>query len=185
MDTDIIIGYNVTFDLKILQSEFIRNGLEPIPLFEKYVVDPLSIWQKMRPRKLVDAYKEFCGKELINAHSAEADVAATAEVYQAMLKKFKIEDTPIEDLACMSLPPEWIGLSHHIQWLNNTPTFSFGQFQGKPVWRSLQDNSNYFAWMKKKSFDIHIIQVCEQAINKTEDEFIEWVQKAYPNQIET
>ena len=49
----------------------------------------------MEPRTLSAAYKFYCDKELIGAHSAEADTLATFEVLDAQVKKYegmKIKD---------------------------------------------------------------------------------------------
>jgi DNA polymerase-3 subunit epsilon len=37
----------------------------------------------MEPRNLTAAYKFYCSKELVNAHSAEADTLATYEILKA------------------------------------------------------------------------------------------------------
>lgn len=99
----VIVGYNFSFDLQILQAELQRNGFQPIQLHDKSIVDPLNIWRRLRPRKLTDTYKTFCGKDLPDAHNAEADVRATDEVFQAMRKSFDLEGTSIEEWSSSSI----------------------------------------------------------------------------------
>lgn len=42
----------------------------------------------MEQRTLVAAYKFYCGKDLADAHSAEADTLATYEVLKAQLDRY-------------------------------------------------------------------------------------------------
>lgn len=177
---EVIIGYNVLFDLQILQAELSRNGFKQIALNEKKILDPLNIWRRMRPRKLTDAYKKFCGKDLEGAHSAEADVKATAEVYSAMHKRFELDKLSIEELSAMSMPSDWVGISHHIKWRNKTPVFSFGKGNGKPVWDFIQSDPSYARWMKNADFPPHVTEICDNAVEMEKDEFLSWIAKSYP-----
>jgi DNA polymerase-3 subunit epsilon len=52
-------------------------------------VDIQNIFHKMEPRNLKAAYKFYCGKELVNAHSAEADTMATYEILLAQLDRYQ------------------------------------------------------------------------------------------------
>ena len=56
-----------------------------IDLKRRKFIDVQVIFMKMEPRTLSAAYKFFVGKELTDAHSAEADTMATYEVLQAQL----------------------------------------------------------------------------------------------------
>ena len=49
----------------------------------------MNIFHKMEARTLKAAYKFYCGKDLINAHSAEADTKATYEILLAQLKMYE------------------------------------------------------------------------------------------------
>ncbi|MCI5064965.1 3'-5' exonuclease [bacterium] len=175
-----IIGYNVTFDLQILQAEFQRHGFSPLSLAGKCIVDPLQIWRALRPRTLRDAYKKFCGKELVDAHSAEADVRATDEVFQAMRTHFELEDATPAELMALSLPADWIGISNQIRWQQGEPHFSFGKGKGKPVWEYLQKEPHYYQWMKKANFLPHVLEICEKATTEKKADFLGWVRENYP-----
>ena len=81
-------GYNsVRFDIPLLAEEFLRSGVD-IDLKRRKFVDVQVIFMKMEPRTLTAAYKFFVGKELKEAHSAEADTRATYEVLQAQLDHY-------------------------------------------------------------------------------------------------
>ena len=82
-------GYNSNrFDIPILMEEFLRAGMD-VDLSTRRMIDVQHIFYTMEPRTLTAAYKFFCEKELVDAHSAEADVAATIDVFQAQLKRYQ------------------------------------------------------------------------------------------------
>jgi len=98
-EADIIVGYNVAFDLEMLRSEYARlpDGHPAVQAFEdslsgKQIVDALRLWQRCEPRSLQHAHQRFVGNEFAAAHSASADVAATGRVLAGMLKHFKLDE---------------------------------------------------------------------------------------------
>lgn len=86
----VLIGYNLAFDIEMLQAEFLRNGGPPVDVSEKQLVDPLRLWQRCEPRSLQAAHRRFVGQEFAAAHSASADVAATGRVLRGMLSHFNL-----------------------------------------------------------------------------------------------
>ena len=81
-------GYNSNkFDLPLLAEEFLRAGTD-IDLKKRKFVDIQVIFHKKEQRTLSAAYKFYCDKELINAHSAEADTMATYEILKAQLDRY-------------------------------------------------------------------------------------------------
>ena len=74
-----IAGYNSNkFDLPLLVEEFLRCGMK-FDIRNRVFVDVQTIFHRMEPRTLSAAYKLYCNKDLVNAHSAEADTRATYE----------------------------------------------------------------------------------------------------------
>lgn len=88
---DIIVGYNVAFDLEMLRAEYARLE-RTIDLTGKQFVDAFRLWQRCEPRSLQHAHQRFVGNEFAAAHSAPADVAATGRVLTGMLKHFKLDE---------------------------------------------------------------------------------------------
>ena len=81
-------GYNSNrFDIPILMEEFLRAGME-VDLSTRKMVDVQHIFYKMEPRTLTAAYKYYCDKELVDAHSAEADVNATIDVFMSQIERY-------------------------------------------------------------------------------------------------
>jgi len=60
-------------------------------LKNRRIIDVQNIFHKMEPRTLRAAYKFYCYKEHVGAHSAEADTIATLEVLKAQLDKYQNE----------------------------------------------------------------------------------------------
>ena len=75
-----IAGFNSNrFDVPVLVEEFLRAGID-IDLTKRKFVDVQVIYHKLEQRTLSAAYKFYCGKDLEDAHTAEADTRATYEV---------------------------------------------------------------------------------------------------------
>src|SRR6201996_9088374 len=93
-DSD-LAGFNSNkFDIPMLMEEFLRAGAI-FDLDNRHFVDVQNIFHQMEQRTLKAAYRFYCGKDIINAHSAEADTRATMEVLLAQLDRYK--DTEFED----------------------------------------------------------------------------------------
>ena len=71
----------------MLAEEFLRIGME-FDCKGSKLVDVQKIFHSMEQRTLSAAYKFYCNKEIINAHSAEADITATYEVFEAQLERY-------------------------------------------------------------------------------------------------
>ena len=81
-------GYNFNyFDIPMLVEEFARVEVD-FSIKDKKFIDVQAIFHKNEPRDLKAAYKFYCGKELKNAHSAEADITATYDILLAQLEKY-------------------------------------------------------------------------------------------------
>ena len=86
-DSD-LAGFNSNrFDIPLLAEEFLRAEID-FDLKKALTVDVQTIFHKMEKRTLEAAYKFYCGKELVGAHSAQADTEATYEVLLGQLEKY-------------------------------------------------------------------------------------------------
>jgi DNA polymerase-3 subunit epsilon len=105
---DIIVGYNVAFDIAMLQAEYARlpedHACRALDLTGKQIIDALRLWQKCEPRSLQHAHQRFVGDQFAAAHSARADVAATGRVLAGMLKHFGLESLDWNQIAIVSDP---------------------------------------------------------------------------------
>lgn len=94
-----IAGFNSNrFDIPVLAEEFIRAGVS-IDLARHKFIDVQTIFHKMEQRTLIAAYKFYCGKDLEEAHSANADTRATYEVLKAQLDHYPSLKNDVEFLS--------------------------------------------------------------------------------------
>ena len=83
-----IAGFNSNkFDIPLLMEEFLRADVN-VDLSRHRFIDVQTIFHKMEQRTLVAAYKFYYGKNLEDAHSANADTKATYEVLKAQLDRY-------------------------------------------------------------------------------------------------
>lgn len=175
-----IIGYNIEFDISFLQAELVRNKLEPLDLKQTHLVDPLLIWRKCEPRNLGAAYQRFVGKELIGAHSAEADVAAAADVLFGMIEQFDLgEDW--EALAKLSglNRSSWVGPTYHLQIKDSEVVFGFGKFRNRSVVEvASSEDKTYLQWIiQKEDFPTHLKKVLSEGPLNSKTALAQWVSK--------
>jgi len=93
-----VAGFNVQYDLTILESELARHGLPTLasrlPRGIRPVVDPLVLdrhldkWRK-GPRKLIDMCATYAVDVVADdLHAADADVLATLDLIKAMAVRY-------------------------------------------------------------------------------------------------
>ncbi len=175
---DVIVGYNVSFDIGMLQAEFQRAGLPLLDLSNKLIIDPFRLWQQMERRTLQDAHRRFVGTEFEEAHSAAADIAATGRVLQGMLKEFKLSGQSWEEVADLCEPErrKWIGSSHHMQWKDGVPVIAFGKHAGTALHElAAGPDSGYLDWMMTKDFPEHVKRICEGVVHHRGEKLVEWI----------
>ncbi len=161
-------GYNSNkFDVPLLVEEFYRAEVK-FEIKGRRFVDVQNIFHKMEPRTLKAAYKFYCNKELINAHSSEADTLATYEVLKSQLEKYEGVDhtdkkgkttTPIindvKALSEFSFITKNADLVGHIVFNEkNTEVFNFGKHKTKSVEEIFQKEPSYYDWMMKSEFPL-------------------------------
>ena len=155
-----LAGYNSNrFDIPLLAEEFLRAGID-IDLRRRKFVDVQVIFMKMEQRTLAAASKFFLGKELIDAHSAEADTRATYEVLQAQLDRYSNLENDIGMLADFSTHNRNVDFAGRIV-LNDddVEVFNFGKHKGKPVTEVLAKDPGYYGWMINGDFPLYTKKV--------------------------
>lgn len=149
-----LAGYNSNhFDVPLLAEEFIRAGVS-IDLKKMHLVDAFTVYQKKEPRNLTAAYKFYCGKDLADAHSANADVQATYEVLMAQLEKYDDVPTSVEELEnYTSGGAKTADFAGRIVYNDKgVECFNFGKYKGMPVKDVFRRDPGYYAWLKNGEF---------------------------------
>lgn len=152
LNTD-LAGYNSNkFDIPMLVDEFLRVGID-FDIKGRRFVDVQNIFHKMEQRTLVAAYKFYCEKDLINAHSAEADVTATYEVLLAQLDRYPDMKNDIDFLHEFSNSSRNVDLAGRMIFNEDKePVFNFGKYKGHKVADVFAKDPSYYDWMLKGDF---------------------------------
>lgn len=153
MDRCDIAGYNsLNFDIPMLTEEFMRVGLDP-KFRERNLVDVQVIFYKKEPRTLSGAYKFYCGKNLEDAHTAEADTMATLEVLEAQLDHYPDLENDVAALADFTKRQKMLDYAGRIVLdEHDVPIFNFGKHKGRSVREVLEQEPSYYTWMQNGDF---------------------------------
>lgn len=186
-EAQVIIGYNVAFDLDMLAAEFARAGLRLPELQTKSIVDPYRLWQRYEPKTLAAAHQRFVGGDFANAHSAAADIAATGQVTLGMLETFGLAGQEWAAIAEACDPERkfWLGYTNHFKWVwdadGPTVVVTFGKHKDAKLHELATQNRGYLTWMLKQDFPPHVMQVANKAITlKGGQDFLAWAATTYP-----
>ncbi len=163
-----LAGYNSNkFDIPMLIEEFLRCGIN-FDVKKRRLVDVQNIFHKMEPRTLKAAYKFYCGKELVDAHAAEADTKATFEILLSQLDRYKGVDyedregkleepvkNDVQALHDFSYNHNNADLVGHIGYnKQGKEIFKFGKHKGKIAEDVFRKEPQYFDWMMKADFPL-------------------------------
>ena len=152
-----LAGFNSNrFDIPVLAEEFLRAGVD-IDLMKHKFVDVQVIYHKLEQRTLSAAYKFYCGKNLEDAHTAEADTRATYEVLKAQLDKYP--DVLENDITFLS---QYSNFNKNVDFAGRivyneqgVEVFNFGKYKGMPVLEVLQRDPGYYSWILQGDFTLN------------------------------
>jgi DNA polymerase III subunit epsilon len=162
-----LAGFNILkFDVPMLVEEFLRADVD-FEISNKKLIDAQKIFHMMEKRNLTAAYKFYCNKDLVNAHSALADTQATYEVLLSQIEKYEGQELT-------ELNGDPIGIiKNDMQILHNLTNgkmvdlaarmtfdaegievFNFGKHKGKPVADVLKAEPGFYDWIMKGDFPL-------------------------------
>lgn len=159
-------GYNISrFDVPVLIEEFKRCSLQ-FSMDDRRIIDPYIIFCKMEPRTLTAAYKFFCGKDLEDAHSAEADNLATVEVLMGQLAKYADLPKDLDGLNdfCNQRDPNAIDSTGRFKWSGDEAVVNFGKNSGTPLREIVIENPGFLQWMINQDFEDDAKKIAKDAL---------------------
>ncbi len=153
-------GYNSNkFDIPVLVEEFLRAGID-VDMDKCRFIDVQNIFHRMEQRTLVAAYKFYCGKDLTQAHSAEADTLATYEVLKAQLDRYSELQNDVEFLSEFSARSQNVDFAGRIIYDDKgVEVFNFGKHKGRSVAEVFRTEPSYYAWMMNGDFPLYTKKV--------------------------
>jgi len=148
-------GFNIfKFDLPMIMEEFLRAGID-FDLSKRKVIDVQRIFHTMEKRNLSAAYAFYCGKELVDAHSAMADTDATFEVFAAQLEKYTELGDNVDSInAAIGNPDDNIIdlVGRIVRHEDGSEMFNFGKYKGHKVTDVLKKDPGYYNWIMTSDF---------------------------------
>lgn len=175
-----LAGYNSNrFDIPVLMEEFLRAGID-FDIDNRHFVDVQNIFHQMEQRTLKAAYQFYCGKNIENAHSAEADIKATYEVLKAQIEKYENMDWEDKKGVISKPVQNNIDALHKFTNLNKPVDFAarmvynedgvevinFGKHKGRAVEDVFQSEPSYYNWMLNGDFPLYTKRCLEKIWNR-------------------
>lgn len=161
-------GYNINrFDAKVMVEEFKRVGMD-FKLEERSVVDAQVIFHQKEKRDLSAAFKFYCNKDLINAHTAQADTEATYEIFLAQMERYT--DLPRDlgalHLFCKGDQDRFVDSEGKFFWRDGEAIFNFGKFKSRSLREVSKNNPEYLQWVLSpdRQFSQDVIDICYKAL---------------------
>jgi DNA polymerase-3 subunit epsilon len=162
-----LAGYNSNrFDIPLLMEEFLRAQVE-FDMKGRRLLDVQTIFHKLEPRTLSAAYKFYCDKLLVDAHSAEADAQATYEILQAQIERYPQLGNNLDAILKTIGEEPIVDFARRFIWENGVEVFNFGKYKGKPVADVLRTEPQYYDWMMKGDFPQHTKQKLTEIYTRT------------------
>lgn len=154
-DSD-LAGYNSDrFDIPLLAEEMLRAEVD-FDLGNRVSVDVQTIFHKMEQRTLSAAYKFYCGKDLIDAHTASADTNATYEILKAQLDRYDSLENNIKKLSEFTYRKQIADFAGFIGYnAKGEEIFTFGKHKGKRVEDIFDEEPGYFGWLLGADFPLY------------------------------
>lgn len=148
-----IAGFNSNrFDVPMLDQEFQRAGVK-FDFTGVRFVDVQTIFHKKEQRTLIAAYRFYCGKELEDAHSANADIRATYEVLKSQLDRYPDLENDIKFLSEYSTHTKNVDFMGRLVYDDQKrEVINFGKYKGKIAEDVLRRDPSYYSWILNGDF---------------------------------
>lgn len=158
-----LAGFNSNrFDIPLLAEEFLRVGID-FDMNNRKAIDVQVIFHKKEQRTLSAGYKFYCGKDLDDAHSAEADTLATYEILKAQLDKYDDIENSVDTLSEYSTHGKRADFAGFILFNDqDQEIFSFGKYKGRTVEEVFRENPGYNAWIQNADFPLYTKKVLRE-----------------------
>lgn len=158
-------GFNILkFDLPLLVEEFLRAEVD-FDYSRRRIIDSQRIFHLMEKRTLAAAVQFYCGRNLQDAHSADADAQAAMDVLISQVERY--ENQPVTDpmgkkIGTVANDMNLLGeLSNSgvvdlagrmIRSEKGDIIFNFGKHRMRPVLQVLREEPSYYDWMMNGDF---------------------------------
>jgi len=159
-------GFNVfSFDLPLLKREFLRAGLD-FGYAKAKIIDAKVIYHKMEPRDLAAAYKFYCKKDHVDAHSALADVTATAEILGQQLEQYnEARDWDFIYKIHHDTDDRFVDTDRKFYWRGGEAYFAFSKHKDRPLADVAEKDPGFLEWIMSADFSDETKEIVKKALN--------------------
>ncbi len=167
-----LCGFNIlNFDLPLLEHEFERADMKFVREGRRFI-DLMTIYHSREPfdktitRSLGSAYRLYCGKEIQNAHSAEADVKTSVEILDGQLEMYKDLPRNVDGLCayCLKGRQNYVDEIGRFVWEGSEAVISFGKHKGKSLQQIAEETPDYLQWMLGQDFSPEVKEIIEKTL---------------------
>lgn len=146
-------GFNSNrFDIPMLDEEFHRANVD-FDFSKARFVDVQTIFHKKEPRNLIAAYRFYCGKDLTDAHSANADTRATYEVLKAQLEKYDDLSGDVSELSVFASQGRNVDLMGRLVYDDkDREIINFGRYKGQAAEDVFRQDKGFYGWIMQGDF---------------------------------
>ncbi len=159
-------GFGVSrYDLPMLVNEFKRVDI-PFSMEGRRILDAQIIFHKMEPRTLTAALKFFCGKELKDAHSADADAEASLDVFLSQVERYKELPADLDGLArfCAPSDAKSVDSGGRFAWRHGEAAFNFGKYRTQSLREVVRSDRGYVEWVARTKDMGEAADICFKAL---------------------
>lgn len=152
-----LAGYNSNrFDIPFLLEELLNCGVD-MDMENRRFIDVQTVFHKMEQRTLEAAYQFYCGKSILNAHSAAADTRATYEVLKSQLDRYPEVENDMDFLFEFTQT----GKNRKIDFIGRLAIsdsgevmYNFGKHNGKTIREVYEKEPGYHRWILDNDFPL-------------------------------
>jgi len=164
-----VAGFNSTqYDMPLPFNEFERAGVK-WDYSKCNFIDVGNIYKIQEPRTLAAAVKFYLGTEIDKAHSAEADINATVDVFFKQFEMYPDLPKTAEELNLFSnFGKKRLDMSGWFVYSENGKDIMYGR--GKWDKQKVADHMDYVSWMLTTNFIPQDTKdYCLKLMNKKDD----------------
>jgi len=167
-----IAGFNViTFDLPFLEAELERAEVD-FSREDRQLVDSMVIYHQKeprepgKPRNLKAAYQKYCSREMENAHRAEEDAKASAEVLDGQLEMYPDLPRDVAGLCalCYKVEESAIDAEGKFIWSEGEAVCNFGRHKWQLLREIAADYPDYLEWITRGDFSFEVKEIAMKAL---------------------
>ena len=159
-------GFGVSrLDIPLIEAEFRRAGLG-FSRRGRRILDAQILFHMLEPRDLAAAHRKYCGCEMGDAHTSEADVEASIAVLEGILTANPELPRTVQGLhaLCNREQENWIDPQGKFLWSGGVAVLGFGKYKGVPLKTVRQNDSGYLEWIMKSDFGPETKEIAEAAL---------------------